>query len=204
LVFVLVNKTNNRFIYSIDKGKNWFKIDIPEGAYELETIEEEIHRQLEANKHWDGTNHYVTIKPNLATLKAVIDINFPSFMVDIENTTLRTILGWPADTDLLGIGHHEAPNIVNITNVNEVLIHCNVVDGSYIDGKKGYVLHSLYPDVAPGYKIDHTPRHLVYLPVMGKQIQRIRCWITDQENRPIKMRGELITISCILRDRPLY
>lgn len=201
--WVNINNTNNRFVYSLDKGRNWFKIDIPEGAYELETIEAEIHRQLEARKHWDGTNHYIRIRPNLATLKAVVDITFNNFVVDIANSSLRKILGWPDRHVILSAGNHEAPNIVNITHVNEVLIHCDVVDGSYINGKKGYVLSSFYPNVPPGYKIDHTPHHLVYLPVNAGQIQRIRCWITDQDNRPIKMRGELVTVSCILRDCPL-
>ena len=189
-----INAANNKFVYSIDIGRTWHTLILPEGAYELESIESEIHRQLEDKQDW------ITIKPNLATLKAIIDINNEDFVLDIGNSSLRTVLGWPANHVHLSKGRYEAPQIVNITNVNEVLIHCDAVDGSYINGKKGYVLSSFYPDVAPGYKIDFTPRHLVYLPVIGGQIQRIRCWITDQDNRPIKMRGELLTVSCIIRD----
>ena len=203
-----VNDTNNRLVYSLDAGRRWFQIEIPEGAYELEMIEAEIHRQLESRDHWEVPNHYFTITANLATLKAIIDITGKNFIINMENSTLNSILGWGISGEkgnlFLRKGRHEAPNIVNITHVNEVLIHCDIVDGSYIDGKKGYVLNSFYPDVEPGYKIDYTPRHLVFLPVTLNQIQRIRCWLTDQENRPIKMRGELVTISCILRDKPIY
>ena len=191
-----INSSNNLFVYSLNSGSSWFKIEIPEGAYELEMIEAEIHRQLP-----EGSKDHITITPNLATLKAVIDITSKDFVVSMEHSTLRSVLGW-LESGNLTMGRHEAPNIVNITHVNEVLIHCNIVDGSYIDGKKGYVLNSFYPDVEPGYKIDYTPRHLVYLPVVSNPIQNIRCWLTDQDNKPIKMRGELVTISCVLKDRP--
>ena len=107
---------------------------------------------------------------------------------------------------MLTRGRHEAPSIVRITSVNEVVVHCNAVDGTYTKpagssvAQQGYTLGSFYPDVPPGYKINYAPRHLNWLRVSHPEIVRLRFWITDQDDRPIDLRGEPLTISCLVRD----
>lgn len=199
---------NNTFVYSSDGGTTFKTITLPEGNYELDSINTEVQRQIVASGDADDKANPITISPNHATLRAIIDISNPDFQVDIAKSGLRTILGWPADAPVLKAGRHEAPEIVKISSINEVLIHCDAVDGSYTatstasQAKKSYVLASFYPDVPPGFKIGYSPSHLVFLPLIVDQVQRMRIWITDQDNNPINMRGELITVSLQLRDHP--
>lgn len=197
-----VNSQNNTFVYSSDKGGSFKTIVLPEGAYELEAINSEIQRQIGADT--------LSISPNLATLRAIIEVFNPDFQVDVGKSTLNTLLGWPKDFGILKQGRHEAPNIVRISNVNEILIHCNVIDGSYTATSSGrgqitqsYVLSSFFPDVAPGYKINYKPFHRVFLPLIANHIQQMHIWVTDQDNNPIDMRGEPITVNLQIRDNPV-
>lgn len=56
-----IDAENNSFEVSTDSGITWTTLHLPEGAYELESIDAEIYRQIAGN----GT---INITANLATL----------------------------------------------------------------------------------------------------------------------------------------
>ena len=201
---------NNEFRYSHDDGATWTTIALSEGACEIEGINAAIQSAMRVNGDWDEMNsqYYVTLAPNLATLKVIVTIAHSDYKVDIANSSLRTVLGWPAGSPILTEGTSIAPNIVQISDVNEVLIQCDAVAGSYtssgaITADTGFAIASFYPEVPPGYKISYAPPHLVFLPVAAGAISRVRLSLTDQASRPMPMRGELVTISCLIRERPI-
>ena len=201
---------NNEFCYSHDDGATWTTIALSEGAYEIEGINAAIQSAMRVNGRWDEMNsqYYVTLAPNLATLKVIVTIAHSDYKVDIANSSLRTVLGWPVDSPILTEGTSMAPNIVQISDVNKVLIQCDAVAGSYtssgaITADTGFAIASFYPEVPPGYKISYAPPHLVFLPVAAGAISRVRLSLTDQASRPLPMRGELVTISCLIRERPI-
>ena len=201
---------NNEFRYSHDDGGTWTTIALSEGAYEIEGINAAIQSAMRVNGHWDDINgqYYVTLTPNLATLKVIVTIAHSDYKVDIANSSLRTVLGWPASSPILTEGASIAPNVVQISDVNEVLIQCDAVAGSYtssgaIKADTGFVIASFYPEVSPGCKISYVPLHPVFLPVAADTLSRVRLSLTDQASRPLPMRGELVTISCLIRERPI-
>ena len=204
---------NNEFRYSHDDGATWTTIALSEGAYEIEGINAAIQSAMRVNGHWDEMNsqYYVTLAPNLATLKVIVTIAHSDYKVDIANSSLRSVLGWPAGSPILTEREdlHCAQHRSNlIYYVNEVLIQCDAVAGSYtssgaITADTGFAIASFYPEVPPGYKISYAPPHLVFLPVAAGAISRVRLSLTDQASRPLPMRGELVTISCLIRERPI-
>ena len=52
---------------------------------------------------------------------------------DIDNS-LRTVLGFEAKK-YTKVGTYESENIVNILNVNSILVHCDIIEGSRVNGK---------------------------------------------------------------------
>ena len=203
-----VSEANNELVYSTDGGATEKRIRLAEGAYELEAINFAIQTALKQAGDWDAEkeSHWLTITPNLATLKAVVEIKHSGWQVDIGASSLRTILGWPAEAPVLSQGRHEAPSIVKISAVNEVVVHCDAVDGTYTKpagsgvAQQGYTLGSFYPSVPPGYKIDYSPWHLNWLRCSQTEISQVRLWIADQDGRRINLRGEPLTVSCLIRD----
>ena len=70
-----IDSTNNNFVYEYD-GKNYM-IEIPTGAYEIESINEYIQKKITENGHTD----LFEIRANINTLKCVIDIKDPKVKI---------------------------------------------------------------------------------------------------------------------------
>ena len=192
-----IDSTNNRFVYSNDSDLK--TIMLPTGSYEITQINNEIQRQLAVNGDWGETDqkHHITIGANTATLNSFINITNEDFAVIMGLSTIRTILGFNAQT--LTEGYHESDQPVNILTINSILVNCNIISGSYVSGIQQPVLYSFFPDVSPGEKIVEKPQHLVYLPItIAGNISSVRIWLTDQDGNPINLRGEIISIRCEL------
>jgi hypothetical protein len=198
--FPNIDNTNNVFKYSPNKGNNWYTIVIPEGTYEINQVNDEIHRLMKLNNHWDSTSNegYISIEPNFATLKAKIRITHSDYIVDFNVTnSIRSTLGY--DAVQIGEGYHEGDKPVNILSINSILVNCSIIGGSYVGGSKQPTIYSFFPDVEPGMKIIEKPTSLVYLPVFTDIISNIRIWLTDQNGRILNLRGENVTIRFEIR-----
>ena len=186
------NVKNNIFVYN--NGKKEQTIDIPNGSYEIRSLNNYIQQQIGLLGD-DSTA--IELSPNRSTLKTVLNIK-PGYKVSFSNKkTLRDLLGFKRQE--LGPGSHESDNIANILDVNTILVHLNIITGSYVNGNPTPVVYAFFPNVSPGYKIVERPHNLIYLPVAVKTIKDFKVTLTDQDNRPINLRGETITIKFHLR-----
>ena len=166
----------------------------------MSSINDEIQRQMIANGDYDKDKNisYVKITPYLSTLKSIVEITNPKIKVKL--TTIGPTLGFLKDT-LLEEGYHESPNIVDIMKINSILINMDIISGSYVNESQSPVIYSFYPNVSPGRKIVERPNlALIYYPVNRREIGSIRIWLTDQDNRPIDLRGERVTVRIIIRE----
>ena len=72
-------------------------------------------------------------------------------------TSLGTVLRFESKM----YDHREEPwiseKIVNILSVNSILIHCDMISGSMVDGVKSPVIYNYFPNVMPGSKIVGDP-----------------------------------------------
>ncbi|MEO1917900.1 MAG: hypothetical protein ABGX53_05985 [Candidatus Thioglobus sp.] len=189
--FPNVDSTNNTFNFSKDSGKTWQTVKIPIGCYEIDAINTEIIRQI--------GNNSITIKPNRNTLQSILSIA-NNYAVDFSMPNcLASVLGF--DPKIYKSGTHTSEHIVNILRVNSILVHSNIVSGSYLAGRQQPVIYSFFPNVAPGVKIIVTPTNLTYCPITVDTISTLTSWLTDQNYEPINLRGETLTIRLHLRER---
>lgn len=187
-------------MYSPNSGVTWKTITLPEGSYEVAQMNVEIQRQLEANGDWNAgdSKHYISVGPNLSTLRAFIKIESATYQVDLAASSIRTTLGFNAQT--LSSGYHEGENPVDIIKVNSIFINCDIIGGASLDGSQQPTIYSFYPDVSPGFKVIEKPYNLVYNPVnMTGSMNQMRVRLTDQNNIQLNLRGEVITIRFHLR-----
>jgi hypothetical protein len=111
--FPNIDSTNNNFRYSPDNGTTWFNINIPEGSYEINDINDYVQKIMKNNGHYNAASdqYYITIEPNNNTLKAVISIVSP-YKVDFTTAnSKRTVLGF--NSQIYSSGDNESENIVN-------------------------------------------------------------------------------------------
>ena len=82
------------------------------------------------------------------------------------------------------------------TEVSKVKIHTK---GSYLNGREVPIIHSFFPSVDPGEKIIEKPVEYIYLPVSSDVIRHMSVWLTDQDQKPLNLREESLTIKFHLR-----
>ena len=189
--FPNIDDTNNKIKVSKDSGKNWITIAIPTGCYEIEAINNTIQRFIEES---GGKADMIILSPNPNTLKCILEIKTDGYEVNFNvDDSLRSVLGF--NTKTYTRGRHESEHLVNIMNVNSILVHCDIVGASRMNGLEAPIIYNFFPNVAPGEKIVSTPLHLIYLPLMLDIISYMTCWVTDQNGRELDLRGEELTLT---------
>ena len=98
-------------------------------------------------------------------------------------------------------GRWESERPVDILKVNSILIYCDIITGSRVDGKEKPIIYHFSPNVAPGIKIVIEPQNPIYLPITVDTISQMTIWLRDQEERPIDLRGEKIVLNFHVRAR---
>ena len=147
--FPNIDSTNNNFRYSPDNGATWFNVDVPEGSYEINDINDYIQRIMKDNGHYDAAadQYYITIEPNNNTLKSVVDIG-ANYRVDFTTAnSIRTVLGF--NSQIYTEGYNESENIVNILSVNSLRVTSDVIGSSYTNGGTENIIYSFFPNVGP-------------------------------------------------------
>ena len=102
---------------------------------------------------------------------------------------------------IYGVGRHASEQLVNITSVNSILVHCNIIHSSYVGCVQAPVVYNFFPNAAPGQKILEEPSNLIYLPVTVDDISTLSVWLADQDGKVLDLRRGELTIRFHLRER---
>jgi hypothetical protein len=197
-----ITKDNNRFIYTMDANTlpkpTWIILELETGAYEIKTMNEEIQRMMIEKGHCDKTKEnapYINIGVNLSTFKSFIDITNPTYKVDFKQAkTFRHMLGF--GSKILSKGHNLSDSTIQVTNTGAIMITCDLISGSYHNGKEKNILYSFPSMLVPsGYKLNVIPSALMYLPVHRSVISSITFQITNDEFEKIDLKGEKIAMA---------
>ena len=199
--FSFPNIGDNNNSIKITIGKTSYDIKIPTGCYDIDSINTVLQKQLLKLTGEGKKEQHVTLTANKNTLSCVLEIKDDQTIVDfnIENS-LRTVLGFNAK-QYKKQGTYESENIVNILSVNSILVHCDIIEGSRVNGELAPVIYNFFPDVSPGEKIVAEPKHLIYIPLTMNIIPSMTSWVTDQTGADIDLRGEELTLTFHVRKK---
>ena len=190
---------------NIDLSNNTFqvgRIDTPlmtitvdPGCNGMMHLNKEISRLLESlgiPKAVKFTGNYNTFKTNMVISSG--------FVVNFTEHSMRSVFGFKA-------GKYEAVTQkrfvsdfnVEILPINSILVQCNLVGQSYLNGVLAPIVHTFFPRANPGEKIIETPVEYIYLPVSSDVIRRISVWLTDQNGDLLNLTNEAVTFRFHLR-----
>lgn len=188
-----IDDTNNKFYLANDPQHA--ASEIPEGCYEIDDINEYLQNHL---KH-KGVS--VSIRADNTTLKTRIK---SSELVDFTpEDSIAKILGF--ENRRLTTLEATSDNPADIFKVNTISVVCNLVSGSYVSdsecekAREGHIIHQLFPNVPPGFKIVENPTNLIYLPINSRIIDYIALHILDQDGNLVNFRGERVTVRLHLK-----
>lgn len=191
----IIEGENNQFECSYKiKEKNKLigkklTVTLPTGAYEVEDILRYLKSEFSANK--------VSLTYEVSAPASKVRIEFDT-TIEWSTGTLLNVIGFYNQTT--GVRKFESKKqywsdeIVKISNIDVIRVECDIVSGSYINGKQCHTIHQFsHGKVSPGYKYIEVPRPIVYLPIKEKNLRSIQISIVDQHGRLIDFRGEEIT-----------
>ena len=209
-----INNSNN--IFKISYGNSTQILKITPGSYELETLFTEMRKLINEvnNKIYkvdlekiktDWKNFQREEKDDRKTTPIDFKINMTtsrsecfvyagfSFYPD----KLSNVLGFTQEKYSENSTSEKYINISNITSINLI---CDLIEGTYQDGKRNNCLYNFpYGTVPHGYKIIQIINTPIYLPINKKTIDSIRFKIVDQEDNLLDFNSENISFSLHLK-----
>ena len=191
-----VDETNNTIILT---GSGVKKIvQLPRGCYELDEINSGVAKLM----NWTEKTAKVVIGKNKITLRASQLIKETGWSVTFpKENSLGSVLGFDSREYVYRKQPYISEKIVNILSVNSILVHCDMISGSMVDGVKSPVIFNYSPNVVPGSKIVGDPVKPIYLPVSKDVINELNIWVSDQDNRLLDLQGEKIVLTFHMRER---
>lgn len=168
----------------VTREKEAYFISLPPGAYEFTTITEYL---IKAFKDC-GLSFEIEVDVN--TLKSKVKSSV-ELLFDRKDS-IHHIFGFE-DCVIKQNTTHISKNTVSISSLNTIAVECDIVNGSYTNGKPGHSIYEFSPSSGHGYKIAEVPKHVVYLPINRYRIQSMQIRIIDQDGELIDFRGEKIT-----------
>ena len=188
--------SSNNTIQVAKIGGKWTTLTVETGCYGLMHIDKEISRLLEGV----GMPKAVKFKANYNTFKCIMIIP-AGYMVNFtKNQSIGNVLGFESKKyEAKAQKRFVSDNTIQILPINSILIHCNLVGGSYLNGIQVPVVYSFFPDVEPGDKIIERPVEYIYLPISSDIIRHMTVWLTDQDQNLLNLRNEEVTIRFHLR-----
>ena len=202
--FPNINEKNNTLRISVDRGKNWIDLKIPVGCYNITGINEALQLLLggvKKNFVQEKKQPYFVLSGNINTSKCVLEITSDTTIVDFDiKNSIRSILGFEAKK-YTGGKRYESENKINIIRVHSILVHCDIINSSRVNGTLAPVLYNFSPNVSPAEQIVFQPNHLIYVPLSLSTISSMTSWITDQEGRVLDLGGEQLTLAFHIRKR---
>ena len=191
-----VTDKNNKFFFkkTITDEDGFVQITIPPGAYEIESLNDEIKRIIIDEEHYTEANYLFTIKRIFSTLGTIIEISpqgpIISFMFD---GSIKDLLGFNAKT--LYEEYNLSTNPVDILSFDNIFLECDIAQGMIFKGRKSNFILNWTMTVDPGYKyIEKISGGITWYMMQSKDIISSICFkLKNENNQLVSFNGQSVT-----------
>ena len=146
----------NKFYFtkSITDDDHYIMITIPPGAYEIESLNDEIKRIIIDDEHFTSENYPLKIRPNFSTLGSIIEISNEESAISFRpDDSIGSLLGFNKGT--IYEEYNLSDNPVDIISFDNIFIECDIAQGMIFRGKRSGIIFNFVMDVDPGYRYIH-------------------------------------------------
>ena len=198
-----VTNSNNRFYFkkTITDDDGFIKITIPPGAYEIESLNNEIKRIIIDTEHYTEATYPFTIKPKFSTLGSIIEISpqGPIIRFMFDDST-KDLSGFNART--LYEEYTPSDHPVDILSFDNIFLECDIAQGMIFKGKRTGIIHNFTMDVDPGYKyIEKFRGGVIYYMMETKDAISSICFKLKNENgNLVSFNGQSITFRLSIKE----
>ena len=202
VIFNVTNENNKfYFIKSITDKDGNIIITIPPGAYEIESLNNEIKRIIIDEEHYTEANYPFSIKPNFSTLGSIIEISTQRPVITfVPHDSIRDLLGFNKTT--IFEEYILSPNPVDILSFDNIFLECNIAQRMIFRGKRSGIIHNFTMDVDPGYKyIEKTSGGVQWYMMESKDIISSICFkLKNEHGNLVSFNGQSITFRLSIKE----
>jgi hypothetical protein len=205
-----VDVHNNIFRYTCD-GKEWVEFNLPTGAYEIKNIVTAIKNHLKLRLFYKTndisdsllddtedtfadttTEDYFNIDIEEGTMRARLRILNKNFQIDFGcKNSIGKKFGF---SSLYQYGKdHISEDIIMISDINSILVNCNLIQGGFVNGKRAKSIYSI-SEFDNGYKVNIDILRPLAYHINDTLIHEIEIWLTDENLNVLNMNHETISI----------
>ena len=162
---------NNKVKYSHDGGNSWETINIADGAYSYEDINNYINQYMVQEGHADDDKNKknpINILFVLSLFRVIIELD-DNYKLDLRNSEFGNLLGF--DAKLLTETEYGSrfPNITN--SIDKINIHSDIITQSILSGDSNNLLAVIPTDnLTRSYSFKFEPRRLLFNVVSKVQL----------------------------------
>ena len=200
-IFNVTNANNKYYFTKSITDDDHIIITIPHGAYEIESLNNEIKRIIIDQKHYTEAIYPFNIKPNFSTLGGIIEISTQGPIITfVPDDSIGDLLGFNKTT--IFEEYNLSPNPVDILSFDNIFLECNIAKGMIFRGKRSGIIHNFTMDVDPGYKyIEKFRGGIQWYMIESKDIISSICFKLKNENDQIvSFNGQSITFRLSIKE----
>ena len=200
-IFNVTDKNNKFYFKKAIQDEDFIQIRIPPGAYEIESLDDEIRRIIIHKGHYTETNYPFKITPNFSTLGSIVEITITGPQISfVFDDSIGSLLGF---NEILVWGKYNlSDNPVDILSFDNIFIECNIAQGMIFKGKRSGIIHNLTLDIDPGYKYVEKFRGGIQWYMMdSKDISSSICFKLKNENgNLVSFNGQSVTFRLSIKE----
>ena len=197
-----VNNKNNKFYFKKNLvDEEFYQIRIPEGAYEIESLDAESKRILIDKEHFTESDYPFKIRPNFSTLGSIIEIFQTGVVIGfVFDDSIGKLLGF--DETLLYKEYNLSDNPVDILSFDNIFIECDIAHGMIFKGKRSRIIFNFTMDVDPGYKyIENFSGGIQWYMMESKDVISSICFkLKNENNNLVSFNGQSITFRLSIKE----
>ena len=198
-----VTNENNKFYFtkSITDDDHYIMITIPPGAYEIESLNDEIKRIIIDDMHFTEANYPFVIKPNFSTLGSIIEISNQESAISFRSEdSIGSLLGFNKRT--IYDEYNLSDNPVDILSFDNIFLETDIAQGMIFKGKRTGIIHNFTMDVDPGYKYIEKFRGGVswYMLESKDFISSINIKLKNENRQLVSFNGQSVTFRLSVKE----
>ena len=195
-----ITRNENNCVRLKAPGKTYEICALPTGAYELKYIYTHMREFLEVNyPELKDVDENFLVRGDEATSKTEI-IFKDDYGIDFNvDNSIHEVLGFKRGDKREGKGRYVSENIVNITNVTQLIFCCDVIEADYINELQVPFIFNCAINVPPGYRMTRELPRITYKRLNTRQICSIRVWILDEFGKHIDLRNDTLIVTLSLK-----
>ena len=129
------------------------------------------------------------MKTKLVVRSGIIAIRFD------EKSFFCNVLGFTPGWDYKHYNKYISQKSLNLGSTNKILLKCDVIDGSVVNGLRQPILYSFVLDKKPVYRVFSEPETIHYKKINKSVLNTITFYLEDDNNKEVDFNGETLTFT---------